>query len=103
MPSVVCWVMEEIEIGAISKDLVVEGTGNRYFIGENSIVTPYGKLKKGTKCQLRHGFDANGEQRVYIACNEGSGWFMTKNGEGKTINALFKAVRKNRSPWEVLH
>lgn len=103
MPTVVCYVEQEIKIGAISKEMVADGNGNRYFIGEDSTVTPYGTLKKGTKCQLRHGIEAKGEQLVYIACKEGSGWFTTKNTDDVTLNSCFKAVRKNRSPWEALH
>jgi hypothetical protein len=102
MPSVVCFVEKEIQIGAIEKEMVLDGAGSRYFIGKDSDIVPYGKLKKGTKCQLRHGFNGT-EQRVYIACREGSGWFMTNNVEGYSLNEVFSPVRKNRSPWEALH
>lgn len=103
MASVVCWVEKEIVIGAIEKEMVADSQGNRYFISKDSGVIPYGKLKKGTKCQLRHGFSGTKEQRVYIACQEGSGWFITKNEEGYSLNEVFTPVRKNRSPWEALY
>jgi hypothetical protein len=103
MPSVVCVIQKDIEIGAIEKEMVAKsGGGTRYFTSPTSQVVPYGNLKAGTKVQLRHGF-GDEEQRVYIACREGSGWFITQNQNGYSLLEVFKAVRKERSPWEALY
>lgn len=103
MPSVMCEVLKDIQIGAIEKEIVPDGKGMRYQIGKDAKVVPYGTIKKGLKVQLRHGWNGTGEQRVYIASHFGSGWFMTDNKNGYSLNEVFKASRKNRTPWEALY
>lgn len=102
MPSVMCEVLKDIKIGAIEKEIVPTGKGMRYQTCKDAQVIPYGELKKGLKVQLRHGWNGN-EQRVYIASPFGSGWFITDNQNGYSLNDVFRASRKNRTPWEALY
>lgn len=103
MPSVVCVLQKDILIGTIEKEIDPNSKGYRYLTATEANVIPYGKLLAGTKVQIRHGWNGKSEQRVYIACKELSGWFITKNKEGYSLNETFRAVRKNRTPWEALY
>lgn len=103
MPTVVCKVLKDIEVGVIEKKLCTTSKGNKYITDRTSKVIPIGIIKAGEKVQLRHGWNGGDEQRVYLCSDKLNGWFITKNKEGYSLNEVFKPVRKNRSPWEALY
>lgn len=104
MASVICKIMKDIEIGILEKVAVHDEGKSKHMIDKDSKVIPVLKLEAGIRVQLKHGFNSGEEQKVYIASKQyGSGWFETKNKEGFSLNEVFIASRKNRSPWEALY
>lgn len=104
MASVICKVLKDIEIGILEKVPVHDEGKSKFMIDKDSKIMPVVKLNAGIRVQLKHGFNSGTEQKVYIASKQyGSGWFETDNKNGYSLNEVFAASRKSRSPWEAMY